>query len=301
MTDQRDYSYEEYQQIVEEHLTDYLPDIDKNSITVYEAMKYSLTAGGKRLRPVLLLASCVFCGGDVKDALPYACAIEYMHTYSLIHDDLPCMDDDDLRRGKPTNHKVYGEAMAVLAGDGLLSACSEVMSRNMMMYFDDGKALKRRIRAEYDIIRGGGCTGMLAGQAADVENEGKPCSGEMLDYIHMNKTAALIVAAVRAGCHLGGADGETLHKMTDFAENIGLAFQIMDDILDVTGDEKTLGKKTGMDEKRHKNTYPSIFGMEKSRERFSRLTQNARAAIAPYYDNAEFFNDLVTRLENRTK
>ena len=142
-----DYTFDDYKQIIEEHLTDFLPDIDHKSITLYESMKYSLLAGGKRIRPVLLLAACDFCGGRFEEALPYACAIEYIHTYTLIHDDLPCMDNDDLRRGVPTNHKVYGEAVATLAGDGLQSAAYEAMQRDMLLYLDDPASLKKRIRA----------------------------------------------------------------------------------------------------------------------------------------------------------
>ncbi|MCL1982645.1 MAG: polyprenyl synthetase family protein, partial [Clostridiales bacterium] len=188
-----------YKKMVEEHLLDFLPEIDHKSIVVYEAMKYSLAAGGKRLRPVLLLGACEFCGGDIKGALPYACAIEYIHTYSLIHDDLPAMDDDELRRGLPTNHKVYGDAIAILAGDGLLSSAFEAMSKDMLLYFDDVANLKKRVSALYEIAKGCGCRGMIAGQIADVEAVGKQCSREMLDYIHCNKTAALITAAVKAG------------------------------------------------------------------------------------------------------
>ena len=144
-----DNTFNDYRELLEEHLLDFIPDVDHKSITLYESMKYSLSAGGKRIRPVLLLAACDFCGGSITEALPYACAIEYIHTYSLIHDDLPCMDNDDLRRGVPTNHKVYGDAVATLAGDGLQSAAFEAMNTDMLMYFDDGDALKRRIRAAY--------------------------------------------------------------------------------------------------------------------------------------------------------
>ena len=202
-----------------------------------------MRAGGKRLRPVLLLAACEFAGGDINRALPYACAIEYIHTYSLIHDDMPEMDNDDLRRGMPTNHKMFGNAMALLAGDGLLSTAFEVMHKDELLYFDDSAKLKRRIRATYEISKYCGCRGMVAGQVADIEAEGKQCSKEMLDYIHINKTAALIMAAVRAGAHLGGADDQMMEALTLYAENLGLAFQIVDDILDVVGDEATLGKR----------------------------------------------------------
>ena len=253
--------FDRYKSIVEEHLLDFIPEIDHKSITIYESMKYSLTAGGKRLRPVLLLAACEFAGGDINNAIPYACAIEYIHTYSLIHDDMPEMDNDDLRRGVPTNHKVFGEAMALLAGDGLLSTAFEVMHRDELLYLDEDIRLKRRIRAAYEISKYAGCRGMVAGQVADIEAEGKQCSREMLDYIHINKTAALIMASVRAGAQLGGADDKMLESLTNYAENLGLAFQIVDDILDVVGDEATLGKKTGVDLENNKSTYPALYGL----------------------------------------
>lgn len=293
--------FNRYREIVEKHLLDFLPEIDQKSITVYEAMKYSLTAGGKRLRPVLLMAACEFAGGDIKNAIPYACAIEYIHTYSLIHDDMPEMDNDDLRRGIPTNHKVFGNAMALLAGDGLLSSAFEAMAKDELLYFDDPKKLNRRVRATYEIAKNAGCRGMVAGQVADIEAEGKQCSKEMLDYIHINKTAALIMGAVRAGAQLGGADTQMLNDLTNYAENLGLAFQIADDILDVIGDEKELGKKTGVDSENNKSTYPAIYGLEASRKRLHELTENAVEALADYYDNAEFFVELVKDLEVRTK
>ena len=194
--------YLRYKEITENHLLDFIPDVDLKSITIYEAMKYSLTAGGKRIRPALLLGACEFCGGTVSQAITYACAIEYVHTYSLIHDDLPAMDNDDLRRGVPTNHNVYGDAIAILAGDGLLTSAFEAMNKDMFLYFDDTGKLKQRIRASYEIAKGAGCRGMLAGQSADIEAECRNCSKEMLDYIHINKTAAMIISAVRAGAHL---------------------------------------------------------------------------------------------------
>lgn len=293
--------YKRYLELVEMHLVDILPDVDPKSLTIYEAMKYSLVAGGKRLRPCLVMAACEFAGGNVQTALPYACAIEYVHTYSLIHDDLPCMDDDDYRRGRLTNHKVYGEDMATLAGDGLLTTAFEAMSKDMFLYFDNETELKRRIKAMYEIAKGAGCGGMLAGQVADVENEGKSGSAEMLDYIHINKTAAMIIAAVRAGAHLGGASDKILQDLTVYGEDLGLAFQIVDDILDIVGDAEEMGKETGMDEKRGKLTYPSIYGLDASYERVDELTQHALGVMAPYYDNAEFFNDLVEDLAQRTK
>ncbi|MBE6031161.1 MAG: polyprenyl synthetase family protein [Clostridiales bacterium] len=291
--------FKQYKELVEKHLLDFLPEIDHKSITVYEAMKYSLTAGGKRLRPVLLLAACDFAGGDIKEAIPYACALEYIHTYSLIHDDMPEMDNDDLRRGMPTNHKMFGEAMALLAGDGLLSSAFEAMTKDSLIYFDNHEKLKRRVSAAYEIAKNAGCRGMVAGQVADIEAESKQCSKEMLDYIHINKTAALIMGAVRAGALLGGADTKLLNDLTLYAENLGLAFQIADDILDVIGDEKELGKKTGVDSELNKATYPALYGLEASQKRLHELTVNAVEALADYYDNAEFFTDLVKDLEVR--
>jgi len=292
--------YLRYKEITENHLLDFIPDVDLKSITIYEAMKYSLTAGGKRIRPALLLGACEFCGGTVSQAITYACAIEYVHTYSLIHDDLPAMDNDDLRRGVPTNHNVYGDAIAILAGDGLLTSAFEAMNKDMFLYFDDTGKLKQRIRASYEIAKGAGCRGMLAGQSADIEAECRNCSKEMLDYIHINKTAAMIISAVRAGAHLGSADDETMERLTEYAENLGLAFQIADDILDIVGEEEQMGKKRGVDEKKNKATYPCLYGMERSRAKIRTLTEEALDIMAPYYDNAEFFTSLIKELENRT-
>jgi geranylgeranyl diphosphate synthase type II len=291
----------DYKNLIEDHILDFLPDIDHKSITLYEAMKYSLTAGGKRIRPILLLAAAEFTGCKLEAAIPYACALEYIHTYSLIHDDMPCMDNDDLRRGMPTNHKVYGEAMATLAGDGLQAAAFEAMTKDMFMYFDDSVQLKNRIRAAHEIVKGSGCRGMVAGQVADIENENKACSGEMLDYIHINKTAALIVAAIRAGAQLGGANAEMLNNLTIYAENLGLAFQIADDILDVIGSEEEMGKKTGADDAHNKSTYPALYGLDASKEKLMELTDTAIRALDQYYDNAEFFVELARTLAVRGK
>lgn len=295
----KEYTFDDYKELIEQHLMDCIPEVDHKSITLYEAMKYSLMAGGKRIRPILLLAACDFCGGSIEEALPYACAIEYIHTYSLIHDDLPCMDDDDLRRGLPTNHKVYGEAMAVLAGDGLQSAAFEAMNRDMILYFDDEKALKKRVKASYEISKGSGCRGIVAGQVADMEAVDKSSSKEMMDYIHLSKTAALIVAAVRAGAYLGNPDSETLSKLTIFAECLGLAFQIRDDLLDIEGQEEEMGKKKGVDSINKKATYPGIYGVEESRRRLDELTHTAINALNDYYDNAEVFTKLARELAVR--
>ena len=296
-----DITYDDYKKIVDDHLMDFIPNVDNKSISLYDAMKYSLTAGGKRLRPVLLLAACEFAGGDIYEAIPYACAIEYIHTYSLIHDDLPSMDNDDLRRGLPTNHKVYGEALAILAGDGLLTSAFEAINKDMMLYFDSNEKLTRRIKAAYEIAKGSGCRGMVAGQVSDIEGENTDYSNEMLEYIHINKTAALIRSAVRAGLYLGKPNEEMLDRLEKYSENLGLAYQIADDILDEIGNPDELGKATGSDKKKHKNTYTSINGLEASKNRLKQLTDNAVEAIEVYYDNAEFFRELVLALACRSK
>ncbi len=291
--------YNEYKEIVNDYLLDFLPKVASECDELASSIKYSLEAGGKRLRPILLLAACEFAGGKTSDAIAFACAMEYIHTYSLIHDDLPAMDDDDLRRGKPTNHKVFGEGMAVLAGDGLLNTAFEVMSKNMLLYFDNTDELKKRINAMYTIAKAAGIRGMVAGQAADIDSEALECSKEMLDFIHVNKTSALIEAAVKAGLYLGGADETMMRDMTKYAENLGFAFQIADDILDVEGSPEKLGKNTGADCAHNKTTYVSLYGLDKAKEKLRELTDEAVAAIAPYYDNAEFFRDLVLALAER--
>ncbi|MBR1990137.1 MAG: polyprenyl synthetase family protein [Firmicutes bacterium] len=296
-----DRSYDDYKKIIDEHLLDFIPNIDNKSITLYESMKYSLVAGGKRLRPVLLLAACDFAGGDIYEAVPYACAMEYIHTYSLIHDDLPAMDNDDLRRGLPTNHKVYGEAMAILAGDGLLTTAFEAIYKDMMLYFDEPDKMVKRVKAANEIAKGAGCRGMVAGQVSDIEGEGADFSNEMLEYIHINKTGALIRSSIKAGLYLGNPTSYMLDNLDHYAENLGLAYQIADDILDEVGDPSELGKATGSDKKKDKNTYTSINGLEAAYKRLDQLTDSAVEAIAPYYDNAEFFRDLVLQLKRRKK
>ena len=294
-----DRHYEDYKKIIDEHLLDFIPNIDNKSISLYESMKYSLTAGGKRIRPVLLLAACDFAGGDIREALPYACAMEYIHTYSMIHDDLPAMDNDDLRRGLPTNHKVYGEALAILAGDGLLTSAFEAMNKDLMLYFDDAEKMAKRIRAINAIAKGAGCRGMVAGQVSDIEGESNEYSNEMLEYIHINKPGALIIAAIKAGLYLGNPSKDMLSNLDIYSENLGLAYQIADDILDEIGDPKELGKSIGSDKKQHKNTYTSLNGLDAAFARLKQLTDDALEAIAPYYDNAEFFRDLALQLKTR--
>ena len=293
--------FKRYRELLEEHLLDFLPEIDPKSNILHDSMTYSLNSPGKRLRPSLLLGACEFAGGDIRSAIPYACSIEYIHTYSLIHDDLPAMDNDDLRRGMPTNHKVFGDGVAILAGDALLTTAFETMGKDLLIYFDNPVELKKRIKALYEIAKGSGCRGMITGQIADIEAESKQCSKEMLDYIHVNKTAALIVASIRAGFHLGSGDEQMLRDLTEYAENLGLAFQIADDVLDIIGNEQEMGKKAGVDSERHKSTYPGLYGLDVSIARLNELTEKAIDVLKPYYDNAEFFVELAKELATRGK
>lgn len=294
-------SFDEYKELVDQHLMDSIPNIDNKSISLYESMKYSLTAGGKRLRPVLLLAACEFAGGNIKEAIPYACAIEYIHTYSLIHDDLPAMDNDDLRRGLPTNHKVYGDAIAILAGDGLLNCAFEAISKDMMLFYDSPEKIRKRVNAAYEIAKGAGVRGMVAGQVSDIEAENAIASKEMLEYIHLNKTGALIRAAIKAGLYLGNPTDSMINDLEKYSENLGIAYQIADDIMDVVGNPDEMGKAAGSDEKKHKNTYTSILDIDHARNRLDELTAKAVESIEKYYDNAEFFRNLVLDLAKRTK
>ncbi len=243
---------------------------------LHEAMLYSLNAGGKRLRPVLLIAAAEALGGAVETALPAACAIEMVHTYSLIHDDLPAMDDDDFRRGKPTNHKVFGEAMAILAGDGLLThAFYSVVQASRKQ----GVSAERVLRIIEELSLYAGANGMIGGQANDITSEQGMTGLEQLEYIHLRKTSDLITFSLRAGGHIGGADERQLEALSVFGRNIGLAFQIQDDILDVTGDAEKLGKSINSDEKQQKVTYPYLLGLEACREKVRSLTEDGKKAI----------------------
>jgi len=253
--------------LFESYLAASLPGEDASeSRTLFEAIRYSLDSPGKRVRPVLLLLACKAVGGSEVEALPFACSIELIHNYSLIHDDLPAIDNDDMRRGKLTNHKVFGEAMAILAGDGLLSAAFEMIHLDYIAHLDDSEALKRRIRAGTAIAHGCGTVGMVAGQAADIESEGNDTSADLLEYIHMNKTAALIRAAVSAGAYIGGGSDQAVLALTEYGEKLGLIFQITDDILDY-------GSEDG------KATYPAIHGLGNSCLRLEELTEQAIRAV----------------------
>lgn len=273
---------------IETLLNRYMPKEEGYQKTIIESMNYSLKAGGKRLRPILTLESCKIVGGKEEDAIPFAIAIEMIHTYSLIHDDLPALDNDDLRRGKPTNHKVFGEAMATLAGDALLNYAFELMLSSSIDKEDSNKYLK----AINEVAKHAGIYGMIGGQVVDVESENKIIDKDKLDFIHLNKTAAMIVGSMRAGAIIGGASEEELEKVTKYGRNIGLSFQIVDDILDITGDEEKLGKPIGSDIENHKSTYPSLLGLEKSREIARQLIEEGKSSIDGLSSEIDFLNQL---------
>ena len=294
------YNYEEYKSIIEKHLLDYIPKIDIKARTLFDSMKYSVMSSGKRLRPVLLLAACDFAGGDIYEALPYACALEYIHTYSLIHDDLPAMDNDDLRRGNPTNHKIFGEDIAILGGDALLNTAMELMFRDFTYHFDNPEKLKRHCCAGLAIAKAAGVNGMIAGQVVDVENGMKDCSREFVDFIEENKTGALISAPIIAGLGIAGAEKELVDAFTVYARCIGKAFQISDDILDMTGSAEELGKTPGKDSQQEKANFAIVNGIEQARQELHRLTITAIESIERFEtSDKNFFTDLALKLEQR--
>lgn len=274
---------------IEDKVGDYLPEEEGYQKTIFEAMNYSMKSGGKRLRPILLMESYKVCKGQGEVFLPYSVAMEMIHTYSLIHDDLPALDNDDLRRGKATNHKVFGEAMAILAGDALLNTAYETMLKAAFRH----PRPEISLRAAYEISKGAGIYGMIGGQVVDVESEGKQIDKETLEYIHMNKTAAMIVASVRAGAILADIEDDKLDNLTKYAENIGLAFQIVDDILDIEGDEKLLGKRVGSDLDNDKSTYPAMVGIDESKRIVYKLIEEAKFLLDVFGEEAKFLKDLA--------
>ena len=254
-----------------------LPGEDVPPPTVHRAMRYSVMAGGKRLRPILVIAGAETVGGTAAMVLPTACALELIHTYSLIHDDLPAMDDDDYRRGRLTSHKVFGDAVAILAGDALLTLAFRLIADNADLVRDPRSI--RDVVAE--VADAAGTAGMVGGQVVDIESEGKTVSAETLDYIHTRKTAALIRASLRVGAMLAGAKPDALKAITRAGEALGLAFQIVDDILDVEGSLEELGKTAGSDQRKQKATYPALHGLEASRRRARQLIEDAKVALMP--------------------
>ena len=258
---------------VNQALDRFLPLATAKPATIHRAMRYSLFAGGKRIRPALCLAAAGACGGDEADALPLACAVECIHTYSLIHDDLPAMDNDDYRRGKLTNHKVFGEGIAVLAGDALLTEAFEIVAQC------EGWPRYSHQTIILELARAAGSLQLVAGQVADLEGEGHTISARQLRYIHERKTSALLCCAVRLGGMSANCTPAQLKALTAFGYNVGLAFQVIDDILDVTQTSEKLGKTAGKDTKAQKATYPSIVGLERSRRIAEQLTQRAFASL----------------------
>ena len=288
--------YEALRAQAEDALHHCLPESEGYAKVLLESAHYSLLAGGKRLRPVLTLAAAKAMGASVQEAMPYACAIEMIHTYSLIHDDLPAMDNDTLRRGRPTNHVVYGEAMAILAGDGLLTHAFAHMTAQALQYPERAQAHLRAIRAVADAA---GMEVMVAGQSVDVYCEKHGCDPEdkkgQLDYIHLNKTAAMIRGALLAGAELGDPTEEARKAFSDYGEALGVAFQVADDILDATSTTEVMGKTVGKDAAEGKLTYVALYGLEESRARLEQLTQRAIDAIAPL-DRDGFFTELAKDL-----
>ena len=261
-----------------------LPTTSAPSAPVMEAMRYSIMAGGKRVRPILLMAGSDAVGGNTEKLLPAACALECLHTYSLIHDDLPAMDNDDLRRGIPTCHKVYGEAIAILAGDGLLNYAFELLSSREMREAVDPALLNETISI---FGRAAGVFGMIGGQTADILFEGKPIDADTLSFIHRHKTGALLAVSVEMGAVLGGAKPEQRDALSKFGQALGLTFQIIDDILDIVGDEKKIGKPVGSDTRNQKATYPALFGLDAARTKAQDLLNQALEALSDFDHRAE--------------
>ena len=282
------------QKLVERALDRYLPKANMKPATLHRAMRYSLFAGGKRLRPILCLAAAEACGGKIGNAVPLACALECIHTYSLVHDDLPSMDNDDFRRGRPTCHKMFGDGIAILAGDALLTIAFEIVSNAKQTPRYDISHLLREIAVA------AGSQKLIAGQVADLEAEGKNVKRGQLQFIHENKTAALLKSSVRLGAMSANADARKLSAVTRFGQRLGLAFQIIDDILDVTQTSEILGKSAGKDLAARKATYPAVIGLEKSRAEARRLTRQAHNALSVFSNrDAEPLHALANYLLER--
>ncbi len=278
---------------VNKSLDKYIEEKEYPQATIYKAMNYSLSAGGKRIRPVIMLSAAELISGNYDGVMPFACALEMIHTYSLIHDDLPCMDNDDLRRGKPTNHKVFGEAIAVLAGDALLNKAFETILKNSQM------SPNMTLAAMNEIAISSGTEGMIGGQVIDIESENKQIDAVTLMTLHINKTGALIMTAAKVGALLGGGTREDLLTLEEFARYLGIAFQIKDDILDVEGSAEVLGKNIGTDAQKQKSTFVSIYGLEQSKRILEDYTQKAIDALSVYGDRSEFLIELAKFLLDR--
>lgn len=290
-----------YQDIVNNELEKYLRKEECPEKTLNNSMEYSLMAGGKRLRPILVLATYQLFKEDIEEAMPFAVAIEMVHNFSLIHDDLPEVDNDDFRHGKPTNHKQFNHPTALLAGDGLLNQAYIVLSDEILYSAENQykENFCEKVRAFNEFSKA--VDRMIAGEYLDTELEGKQISKEMLEYIHINKTGALLKLCVRMGAILAGASEKDLKKLTKYAENIGLAFQIKDDILSEEGDPKITGKPVGNDKKMGKCTYVSYYGLDGAKKELDKITQEAIEQLKDYGEKAEFLSQLATYIKNRNK
>jgi geranylgeranyl diphosphate synthase type II len=282
--------------LIDDALQAFMPPRDGHAAVLHEAMRYSLLAGGKRIRPILHLAAAEASGGDVGACMPFACALEMIHTYSLIHDDLPPMDDDTVRRGRPTNHVVFGEAVAILAGDALLTEAFGLIAADNPRGHLHPQAV---LRATAELAHAAGADGMVGGQAVDVSSEGKAPEAGLLEYIHTRKTGALIRAAVRTGGILAGAGEELLQRFTRYGDALGLAFQVRDDLLNVEGDPEKLGKSVKSDAARGKLTYPALFGVDRSRARLRELVDEAVASLASLDQRCEPLREIARYVASR--
>lgn len=283
--------------LVDTALERYLPQETERPESIHKAMRYSIFAGGKRVRPVLMLAACEAVGGEIAKAMPTACAMEMIHTYSLIHDDLPAMDNDDFRRGRPTNHKVFGDAIAILAGDGLLTEAFKLMSDAR---FTADVSAEIKIAVINEIATCAGTYGMVGGQVVDMESEGKPDMDlPTVQYIHIHKTGALIKASVVAGALLGGADEKQLAAIRRYGEAAGLAFQIADDILDIEGTTEEIGKDAGSDQARGKATYPAVIGLAAAKQEAQAMMDEAMRALESLGDAAEPLREIARYIVER--
>lgn len=289
-----DMTAKEYKNLVDLKLSEFFNPSGMSYDGLLESMHYSLTAGGKRIRPALVLEFCRISGGDVEKALPVACAIEMLHTYSLIHDDLPCMDNDDLRRGKPTNHVVYGECTATLAGDALQAEAFGTIARSEL-------PAENKIACVEILADAVGSDGMCAGQYLDMVGESKRLTEEELDDINSRKTGALLIAACRMGVAAAGGSGEMLEAAAHYGACVGAAFQIRDDILDVISTSEELGKPIGSDAQEHKNTYMALLGESKCMEMIEKLTNQAKSALCGAFDDTKFLCDLADSMVTRRK
>lgn len=284
-------------QLTESALDRFLPSAETLPVSLHESMRYSVFAGGKRIRPILMMAACEAVGGTPQQVLPAACAIEMIHSYSLIHDDLPAMDDDDLRRGKPTNHKVFGEAKAILAGDGLLTEAFILLSSPDVW---PGLAAEKRNEIIHLLARNAGSRGMVGGQVVDMESEGQEIDLPTLEYIHTHKTGALILTAIEIGAIIGGADQQQRRALCRYGEAAGLAFQVADDVLDIVADQQQLGKDVGSDQQRGKVTYPALLGLDGARNRARELRDLASSSLEIFAESARPLREIASYIVDRS-